>query len=132
MMSSSFRGGRRRFHKRGSSVTKRLTGELKKGKYVYYRCNRGRGPCDLFRFTEREIAEKLGDLLKNISIPGSVVRTIAESLERVHLGMRKRAADEQQGLNRQLAKIQQTMDTAYEDKLVGNISLEFWNRKQTD
>jgi hypothetical protein len=34
-------------------------------------------------------------------------------------------------LKRQLAEIQQTMDAAYEDKLVGNIPTEFWNRKQT-
>jgi site-specific DNA recombinase len=109
-----------------------VTGELKKGKYVYYRCSGGRGPCDLPRFTEREIAEKLGALLKNISIPEPVVRTIAESLERVHVGMRKKAVDEREGLKRQLAKVQQTMDAAYEDKLVGNIPVEFWNRKQTD
>ncbi len=109
-----------------------VTGELKKGKYVYYRCSGGRGPCDLPRFTEHQIAEQLGDLLKNLSIPESVARAIDASLQRVHIEMRNKVSEEQGALKRQLARIQHTMDAAYEDKLAGKISEEFWDRKQTD
>src|SRR6185437_8422246 len=46
-----------------------VTAELKKNKYVYYRCSGGRGPCVLPRFREQEIAEKLGHVLRDVSIP---------------------------------------------------------------
>ena len=52
-----------------------VTAELKKNKYVYYRCSGYRGKCDLPRFREQEIAERLGDILKNMYIPEEVVRT---------------------------------------------------------
>ena len=46
-----------------------VTAEVKKEKYVYYRCSGGRGPCDLPRFREQEIAEKLGHVLGHVTIP---------------------------------------------------------------
>lgn len=46
-----------------------LTGEVKKEKYVYYRCTGHRGKCDLPRFREEEIAEKLGEPLKGLQVP---------------------------------------------------------------
>ena len=43
-----------------------VTAELKKGKYVYYRCSGYRGKCDLPRFREQEISDRLGGILKDI------------------------------------------------------------------
>ena len=59
-----------------------VTGEVKKQKYVYYRCSGYRGKCDLPRFREEEIAACMGDALKNIYIPDNVVRGIENSLQR--------------------------------------------------
>ncbi|MGO9936589.1 MAG: recombinase family protein [Terracidiphilus sp.] len=53
-----------------------VTAELKKNKYVYYRCSGGRGPCDLPRFRGQEIAERMGHILKNVSIPEEVAHSI--------------------------------------------------------
>jgi len=47
-----------------------VSGEIKKGKYVYYHCSHGRGPCDLPNFREQEIQERLGQVLKDIQIHG--------------------------------------------------------------
>ena len=44
-----------------------VTAELKKNKYVYYRCTGHKGPCALPRFREQEIAERLGHVLKDVS-----------------------------------------------------------------
>jgi hypothetical protein len=41
-----------------------VTGEIKKGKYVYYRCTGYHGKCDLPRFKEEELAARLGEPLK--------------------------------------------------------------------
>jgi site-specific DNA recombinase len=56
-----------------------VTAELKKGKYVYYRCSGYRGKCPLPRFREQEIAEKLGQILKNIHIPDEVALQIEQT-----------------------------------------------------
>ena len=60
-----------------------VTAELKKGKYVYYRCSGYRGKCALPRFREQEIAEKLGYILKDVQVPEEVARSIEASLQRV-------------------------------------------------
>ena len=55
-----------------------MTGELKKGKYVYYRCTGYRGKCDLPRFTEAEISNKLGSIFEIIRIPDEVLSRIRD------------------------------------------------------
>jgi site-specific DNA recombinase len=38
-----------------------LTGDVQKQKYVYYRCTGNRGKCDLPRFKEEVLSERLGE-----------------------------------------------------------------------
>ncbi len=109
-----------------------VTAELKKNKYVYYRCTGHRGKCALPRFREEEIAQRMGHVLRDVSIPEDVVRSISESLERAHVQMRKNAANERARLERELASLYTRMDAAYLDKLDGKITEEFWQRKQRD
>ena len=109
-----------------------VTAELKKNKYVYYRCTGHKGPCALPRFREQDIAERLGHVLKDVSIPEEVVQSISASLQRVHVQMRNNAAQERAHLERELTALRSHMDAAYTDKLDGKISPEFWQRKQGD
>jgi site-specific DNA recombinase len=109
-----------------------VTAELKKNKYVYYRCSKGRGPCELPRFREQEIAEKMGRVLQDVHIPEEVVRTIEASLQRVHTEMHNRTAQERTRLERELTALQTRMDAAYTDKLDGKISTDYWQRKHAD
>jgi site-specific DNA recombinase len=109
-----------------------VTAELKKNKYVYYRCSGGRGPCELPRFREEDISEKLGNVLRDVSLPPEVARAIEASLGRQQDEMRKRAEGERARLERELNALHRRMDAAYEDKLNGTISDDFWQRKQAD
>ena len=109
-----------------------VTAELKKNKYVYYRCSGYRGKCALPRFTEQEISERLGYVLRDVSIPEEVAQSISASLQRVHVQMRNQSAQERASLHRQLAALHVRMDAAYTDKLDGKITEEFWTRKQAD
>ncbi len=97
-----------------------------------YRCTVHKGPCALPRFREQEIAERLGHVLKDVSISEEVVQSISTSLQRVHVQMRNNAAPERARLERELAALHTRMDAAYTDKLDGRISREFWQRKQAD
>jgi DNA invertase Pin-like site-specific DNA recombinase len=109
-----------------------VTAELKKDKYVYYRCTGHRGKCALPRFREEEIAGRMGHVLRDVCIPEEIVQSISASLERVHAQMRKNAAGERARFERELASLYTRMDSAYLDKLDGKISEEFWQRKQRD
>jgi site-specific DNA recombinase len=109
-----------------------VTAELKKGKYVYYRCSGGRGPCDLPRFREQEIAEKFGHVVRDVVIPPEVAKRIAKAMERDHVEAGTRVTQEQARLNRELSTLRGRMDAAYCDKLDGKISEDFWQRKQAD
>ena len=109
-----------------------VTGELKKGKYVYYRCSGGRGPCALPRFREQEIADRLGHVLRDVHIPPEVAQRIAKSIEQDYSDVRARDTQEQARLTRELNALRARMDAAYTDKLDGKITEEFWQRKQVD
>ena len=109
-----------------------VTAEVKKGKYIYYRCTGHRGKCGLPRFREEEIAGRLGHVLKDVAIPEEVARSIGASLQRVHVQMRDRQQQERARLKRELGILRDRMDAAYTDKLDGKISESFWQRKQAE
>ena len=109
-----------------------VTAELKKNKYVYYRCTGHKGPCTLPRFREEEIAEKLGHIIRDVSIPSEVAQRIAKVMERDHVHMGARVAQERARRMHELSALRARMDAAYCDKLDGKISEDFWQRKQAD
>jgi site-specific DNA recombinase len=102
-----------------------LTGEIQKEKYVYYRCTGNRGRCELPRFREKDIAERLGQPLKGLRIPGELVDKIVSGLRQDPEGKRTRLAE-------RLAGIRGRMDRAYTDKLDGKIPEDFWERRMKD
>ena len=115
-----------------SGVECTVTAELKKGKYVYYRCSGYRGKRPLPRFREEQIAEKLGQILKDIQIPDAAVARIERSLDRIRIQRRDRTANEQAHLQQRLAEVRRRMDQAYTDKLDGKIPEDFWQRRMVD
>jgi len=107
-----------------------VTAEFKKGKYVYYRCSCGK--CELPRFREEQISEKLGEVLRNIRIPDEVLERITKSLEASQIHSRNVLGQQRARLQKQLEDVRRRMDQTYTDKLDGKISEEFWNRKMSD
>jgi site-specific DNA recombinase len=109
-----------------------ITGEVKKGKYVYYRCTGGRGPCALPRFREQEIAEQMGEVIRRISIPPEIAKRIEAAMDRERTQAGSRAVQERRRLTRELDTLHSRMDSAYSDKLDGKVSESFWQRKQSE
>ncbi len=109
-----------------------VTAEVKKEKYVYYRCSGGRGPCELPRFREQEIDEKLGHVLEHVTVPPEIAKQIEEELRSDHADAHQRVAREHARLSRLGDDIRRRMDSAYMDKLDGKIAEDFWQRKQAD
>ena len=109
-----------------------ITGERKKGKYVYYRCTGYRGKCATPRFTESEMAGKLGDILKDIQIPDEVLASLHESLDRHQNRLRSEGNAQRSVLQQRLSAVRRRMDQAYQDKLDGEIPDELWKRKMAE
>jgi site-specific DNA recombinase len=102
-----------------------VTGDIQKEKYVYYRCSGNRGKCDLPRFREKDIAERLGEPLKGLQVPRQFVSRIVSSL-------RQDLQVERSRLELHLAATHKRMDQAYTDKLDGKIPEDFWERRMSD
>jgi len=109
-----------------------LTGERKKEQYVYYRCTGYRGKCALPRFREEQIAERMGAVLQDISIPEAIVAQIMETLQGEQARIQAAEAQQKQRLQKSLDDLRRRQDQAYTDKLDGRITEGFWQRKQQE
>ena len=109
-----------------------VTGEIQKKKYVYYRCTGHRGKCDLPRFREEDLANRLGEPLKSLQVPQEVVTQIVTALREDEASATNRIAAESSRLQARLTAIRNRMDAAYTDKLDGKIPEDFWQRKMDD
>ena len=109
-----------------------VTGEIKKGKYVYYRCTGYHGKCDLPRFKEEELAARLGEPLKHLQVPREIVERIVTTLREDQKDAASKMNADRSRLEGRLTTVRNRMDAAYLDKLDGKISEEFWERKMAD
>ena len=109
-----------------------VTAELEKARYIYYRCTGFRGKCELPYFREEVLADRLGQVLKNIHIPDAVVTQLEKSL--LTDKGREETIRRQQGerLQQRLSAVRRRLDQAYLDKLDSKISEEFWTRKTSE
>jgi site-specific DNA recombinase len=109
-----------------------ITAEFKKNRYTYYRCTGYRGKCELPRFREAELEDRLAITLRNIHIPDDVLSKLEKSL--LSDKGREEAIRKEQGerLKQRLSAVRHRLDQAYLDKLDGKITEEFWNRKSAE
>ncbi|MGH9717265.1 MAG: recombinase family protein [Candidatus Acidiferrales bacterium] len=110
----------------------KVTAELKKGKYTYYRCTQFRGKCDLPYFREESLAERLGKILLDIHIPDGILSQLQESLLADKGRQEELTEQQRRTLEQRVAQVRRRMDLAYQDKLDGKISGELWDRKSTE
>ena len=110
----------------------KVTAEMKKGRYTYYRCTGFRGRCDLPYFREEELGDRLGQILRDIHIPDAVLGQLEQSLlndkgrgEAIRRRQKERS-------EQTLATVRHRLDQAYQDKLDGKITNEFWERKAAE
>ena len=109
-----------------------VTAEIKKQRYVYYRCTGYRGKRSLPYFREEELGERLGQVLKGIHIPDDVLAQLEKSLLHDQGRAEAHAKAESEKLNNRLAQIRHRLEQAYIDKLDGKITEDFWESKSTE
>jgi len=59
-----------------------VTVEIKKQKYVYYRCTGYRGKCNLPYMRQEKLGKQLGQVLRDIQIPDTVLTRLQHALRK--------------------------------------------------
>ena len=109
-----------------------VTAEIKKGKYIYYHCTGYRGKCDLPYIRQEQLADQLGQILKNIHIPDGILKQLQDSLRLDSSTANQETAAQRVRLEQRLSAVRRRKDLAYTDKLDGKVSEEFWAVKNTE
>jgi site-specific DNA recombinase len=109
-----------------------ITAETKKGKYIYYHCTRFKGSCDNDYIREERLSELLAELVARVSIPAEVADWIAQALRDSHKEKERFHRTAILRLQGRYNAVQQKIDLAYDDRLSGRISDDFWTRKSSD
>lgn len=106
-----------------------LVEEIKKSRYIYYRCTCNEQSCDQKYVKEETLEPEFVEVVGHIALPVdfvdravSVIQEGEEGEQRFHL----EAAGRLEG---QLARIDKRLDAMYEDRLDGRISPEMHDRR---
>ena len=105
-----------------------ITAELKKGKYVYYRCTNGKGKCKQPYIREEKLAETFAEVVGRVRIDSSQVDDIRKALKSSFETEKEYRSKEIAKLKRELVRLQVRLDQTYFDKIEGRIDTEFWRK----
>jgi site-specific DNA recombinase len=106
-----------------------VTAELKKSRYIYYRCTGSRGKCSLPYFREEELGDRLGVILKDIHIPDVILTQLKSTLLSGKSSQDKHRKQQRERLQQRLEVVRHRVEQAYTDKLDGKITEDFWARQ---
>ncbi len=108
-----------------------VSGEIKKGKYIYYSCTGAKGDCDQkhIYLKEEDIEKQVIEALSKASISNEQKSWISSVLLDSFRDEQAYTKERLNSLNTQKQKLQDRIDNIYVDKLDGKISEDFWLAK---
>lgn len=109
-----------------------VTAERKKGKYIYYHCTGFRKGCPKPAIREEALEGLLAGLVEAVTIDDRRAEWIKVALKDSHRDEQGYHDEQIAALHDQYAKLQTKMDRAYDDKLEGKISEDYWQRKAAE
>lgn len=109
-----------------------ITAEIKKGKFVYYRCTKYNKKCSQKAVPEREIDTEVEKILEQIHISDAGIRFIVEALKKDAKEKRVMINDMLANYKKQQTRLRNRLDHLYEDKLDQKISEDFYTRKYNE
>jgi site-specific DNA recombinase len=108
-----------------------LTAEIKKEKYIYYRCTGYKGNCNQVYLRQEVLEGHLEDALSNLAIDESIQALIMDGLRsslEEKIAYHNKLVDQTQ---KQIRFLENRINQAYIDKLDKKISEEFWQTHTT-
>jgi site-specific DNA recombinase len=115
-----------------------LTGDIKKGRYIYYRCTGYKGRCPEPYVKEEVLSRTFAELLRQLDIGEAALKLVADGLKSSHVDQTKEHDEAIKRLQGEYDRIQTRLHAMYLDKLDGKIegplfdSLSVDWRKQQD
>src|SRR5690606_14096977 len=111
-----------------------ITGEEKRkangNTYVYYHCTGTRGECSQVVYIEQnKIERSFAEAVAKLHIPEEIVEVTKEGLLDSLKSQHAYTSSALDRLNREYKKLQTLIEASYEDKLLGRIEHDFWDRR---
>lgn len=109
-----------------------LVGEIKKGKYIYYHCTGFKGKCEEPYVRQEVLEAEFSRLVRKLSLDQEVVDWISTALRESHADKRRHHDEAVSRLKADHQRLQNRLETLYEDKLDGRIDVAFFERKSRE
>jgi site-specific DNA recombinase len=109
-----------------------VTAQIKKGRYVYYRCTNFRGDCSEGYYREEVLADQFADIVGSIHLDREVADWIKGALKQTLARETAHHREAVSRLTRELDQVKRRMNQAYLDKLDGRITEEFWAERAAE
>jgi DNA invertase Pin-like site-specific DNA recombinase len=109
-----------------------MVGEIKKGRYIYYHCTGFKGKCPEPYTREEVLEERFTGLLKGIAFSDETLDWVRQALRESHRDERQFHDEAIAKLQREHRRLQDRVDSMYEDKLDGRIANEFFDSKAAE
>jgi site-specific DNA recombinase len=94
-----------------------LTGDVKKGRYIYYRCTGYKGRCPEPYVPEAVLSRKFSELLRQLDIGEAALQLVSEGLKSSQVDRAKEHAEAIKRLRAEYDRIQSRIQAMYVDKL---------------
>lgn len=101
-----------------------MTGDLKKGRYVYYFCR----PCRVW-IPEAALHAAFGDVLQSLALDEAVSAFVIGELTRWYDAAAQREAERAAAIRKRLTELEHFSEAAYEEKLNGLIDEATWRAR---
>ncbi len=98
-----------------------LVGEIKKGKYIYYRCTHYKTDCNEPYVREEVLEEKFADILRMLRFDEEVLEWIRTALKEGHDDETRYHREIVDKLQKEYKRLEQRLEAMYVDNLDGKI-----------
>ena len=109
-----------------------MVGELKKKRYIYYRCTGHKGKCPEKYVREEVLEERFTQVLRQLQFDEEVLDWISSALRDSHVDEKRFHDEAVQRLQAQYTRLQNRIDQMYIDKLDGRVTVDFFDRKSAE
>ncbi len=109
-----------------------LSGDLKKGKYIYYRCSGWKGKCNEPYVREEVLAGKFSDLLGRLKMDDAVLGLVSRGLRESHADQNREHREAVSRFQTEYDRLQARVHAIYLDKLDGRIDNHFFDKLSED
>ena len=103
-----------------------ITASWIKGRYRYYHCTRGKGPCEQAIFSEDALSGLFCPIVEGVAMSETLVSELLRAIEGEGKRRLRDAETRASELGRQSRSLEILREKAYEDKLRGTITEERW------